>query len=156
MHLRFPWWLNGKESTCNAGDPGSFPGLGRSLREGNSNPLQYSCLENPMDRGAWWATAHGVTHSRARLHTHAHACTHDAGKPLARERPDQPSASVAGLLQRTLQREEAGVLQTVSTRCAARPHRGTRWGPSHLGPTINVCDSPYSGSGVCPAFYVRA
>ena len=45
-----------KESTCNAGDPGSIPGSGRSPGEGNGNPLQYSCLENPMDRGAWWAT----------------------------------------------------------------------------------------------------
>ena len=50
----------GKESACNAGDPGSIPGLGRSPGEGNGNPLQYSCLENLMDRGAWWATVHGV------------------------------------------------------------------------------------------------
>ena len=42
------------------GDRGSVPGLGRSPREGNGNPLQYSCLENPMDRGAWWAPVHGV------------------------------------------------------------------------------------------------
>ena len=54
-------------SACNAGDPGSIPGLGRSPGEGNGNPLQYSCLENPMDRGAWWATVHGVTKSRTRL-----------------------------------------------------------------------------------------
>ena len=44
-------------------DTGSIPGSGRSLGEGNGNPLQYSCLENPMDRGAWWATTHGVTKS---------------------------------------------------------------------------------------------
>ena len=50
----------GKKSTCNAGDPGSIPGLGRSAGEGNGNPLQYSCLENPMDREAWPATVHGV------------------------------------------------------------------------------------------------
>ena len=50
----------GKESACNAGDPGSIPGLGRSPGEGNGNPLQYSCLENLMDRGAWRATTHGV------------------------------------------------------------------------------------------------
>ena len=48
------------ESSCNAGDLDSIPGLGRSPGEGNGNPLQYSCLENPMDRGAWWATVHGV------------------------------------------------------------------------------------------------
>ena len=51
----------GKESVFNAGDPGSIPGWGRSPGEGNGNPLQYSCLENPMDRGAWWAAVHGVT-----------------------------------------------------------------------------------------------
>ena len=51
-------WLGGKESACNAGDPGSIPGLGRSAVEGNGNPLQYSCLKNPIDRGAWWATLH--------------------------------------------------------------------------------------------------
>ena len=50
----------GKASACNVEDPGSIPGLGRSPGEGNGNPLQYSCLENPMDRGAWWATVHGV------------------------------------------------------------------------------------------------
>ena len=50
----------GKESACNVEDPGSIPGLGRSPGEGNGNALQYSCLENPMDRGAWQATVHGV------------------------------------------------------------------------------------------------
>ena len=52
----FPWWLSGKESTCNAGatgDAGSIPGLGRSPVIGNGNPLNYPCMENPMDRGAW-------------------------------------------------------------------------------------------------------
>ena len=49
-----------KASACNTGDLGSIPGLGRSPGEGSGNPLQYSCLENPMDRGAWWATVHGV------------------------------------------------------------------------------------------------
>ena len=57
----------GKESACNAGDPGSIPGSGRSPAEGNGNPLQYSCLENPMDRGAWRAIAHGVAKSWTRL-----------------------------------------------------------------------------------------
>ena len=57
----------GKMSACNAGDLGLIPGLGRSPGEGNGNPLQYSCLENPMDRGAWQATVHGVSKSRTRL-----------------------------------------------------------------------------------------
>ena len=55
-----PRWLSGKESTYNAGDLGLIPGSGRSPGEGNGNPLQYSCLENPTDRGAWRATVHGV------------------------------------------------------------------------------------------------
>ena len=55
---------DGKASTYNGGDPGSIPGFGRSSGEGNGNPLQYSCLENPMDGGAWWATVHGVAKSR--------------------------------------------------------------------------------------------
>ena len=56
-----------KASACNAGDLGLIPGSGRSPGEGNGNPLQYSCLENPMDGGAWWATVHRVTKSRTRL-----------------------------------------------------------------------------------------
>ena len=56
-----PRWLMGKESDCNAGDAGSIPGSGGFPGEGNGNPFQYSCLENPMDRGAWWATIHEVT-----------------------------------------------------------------------------------------------
>ena len=56
-----------KASACNVGDLGSIPGLGRSPGEGNGNPLQYSCLVNPMDGGAWWATVHGVSKSRLRL-----------------------------------------------------------------------------------------
>ena len=56
-----------KASVYNAGDLGSIPGLGRSPGEGNGNPLQYSCLENPTDRGAWQATVHGVAKSQTRL-----------------------------------------------------------------------------------------
>ena len=63
----FPGGSEVKASACNAGDLGSFPGLGRSPGEGNGNPLQYSCLENPMDGGAWWATVHGVAKSQIRL-----------------------------------------------------------------------------------------
>ena len=56
--MGFPGGLDDREFACNAGDLGSFPGSGGSLGEGNGNPLQYSCLENPMDRGVWWATVH--------------------------------------------------------------------------------------------------
>ena len=57
----FPDGSDGKESAFNTGDQGLIPGLGRSPGDGYSNPLQYSCLENPMDRGAWRATVHGIT-----------------------------------------------------------------------------------------------
>ena len=65
--MGFSGGSDGKVSVCNAGDPGSIPELGRSPGEGNGNPLQCSCLENPMDGGAWWATVHGVTKSLTRL-----------------------------------------------------------------------------------------
>ena len=61
----FPGGSDGKESACNAGDPGLIPGLGRSPEEKNGNPLQYSCLENSMDRGDWWALVHVVAKSQA-------------------------------------------------------------------------------------------
>ena len=57
----FPRWLSGKESSANAGDVGLSPGSGRPPGGGNGNPLQYSCLEKPTDRGAWWATVCGIT-----------------------------------------------------------------------------------------------
>ena len=63
----FPGGSDGKESACNVGDPGSIPGSGRSSGEGNGYPLQYDCLGNFTDRGAWRATAPGVTESQIRL-----------------------------------------------------------------------------------------
>ena len=63
-HVRLPWWLSCKESACNAEDTGdvcSIPGSGRSPGVGHGNPLQYSCLKNSMNRGAWWAIVHGVS-----------------------------------------------------------------------------------------------
>ena len=61
--MAFPSDLNGKESVCSAGDPGPILGWGRFPGEGNGNTLQYSCLDNSMDRGAWWATVHRVAKS---------------------------------------------------------------------------------------------
>ena len=62
-NLGFPGGSDCKEFACNAGDPGLVPGLGRSPGRGHGNPLQYSCLENSMGRGAWWATVHRVAKS---------------------------------------------------------------------------------------------
>ena len=80
--IRFPWWLSSKEPTCNAedaGDMGSIPGSGRSPGGGHGNLLQYSCLESSMDRGACWATVHGVAKSRTWLKwLSTHAGQHDA------------------------------------------------------------------------------
>ena len=72
---------DGKKSACNAEDLGSTPGLGRSPREGKGNPLQYSCLGNPMDKGAWRATVHRVTRVRQQLNHH-HQCQMKIWSPL--------------------------------------------------------------------------
>ena len=69
-----------KNLPANAGEAGSIPGLGRSPAGGDGNPLEYSCLENPMDRGAWWATVHGVTQSRTRLRDWAPIHAHETFK----------------------------------------------------------------------------
>ena len=80
MHLRkesgLPWWLSGKESVYNGGDAGPVPGLGRFPGEGHGNPLQYSCLENSMDKGAWQGVGvHRVAHSQTQLkQLSMHAC----------------------------------------------------------------------------------
>ena len=85
----------GKESACKAGDPGSIPVSGRSPGEGNGNPLQYSCLENPVDRGAWQATVHRVAGSDTteRLipkHTHTHTHTHTFSTSHTSDPPETP------------------------------------------------------------------
>ena len=63
----FPGGSEGEVSACSVGDLGSIPGLGTSPGEGDGNPLQYSCLGNPMDGGAWWATVRGVTKGQTQL-----------------------------------------------------------------------------------------
>ena len=65
--ISFPGGSVGKDTACNAGDMGLIPGLGRFPGRGNGNPLQYSCLENPLDRGAWKATVHGFTKSQTQF-----------------------------------------------------------------------------------------
>ena len=73
--MGFPGGSEVKASASNAGDPGSIPGLGRSPGEGNGNPLQYSCLENPMDRGVWLTTVHRVARVRHDRTTSLHIFT---------------------------------------------------------------------------------
>ena len=77
--IGLPWWLSGKQSACKAGatgDVGLIPGSGRSPGGGHGNPLHYSCLENPTDRGAWWATVHRVAQSQTQLKKISmHTCT---------------------------------------------------------------------------------
>ena len=69
VFLGFPGGSDGKESACHVEDLGSVPGLGRSSGEGIGYPLQYSCLENPMDSEAWWATVHSIIKNWTRLST---------------------------------------------------------------------------------------
>ena len=86
MNYIFSGGSDGKEFAYNVGDPGLIPGLGRSPAEGNGNPLQYSCLENPVDEGAWWAAIHGITESdTTELLTHTHTHTHKEVKVTSRK-----------------------------------------------------------------------
>ena len=99
--LDFPGDWVVKNIPANAGDTGdagSIPGWGRSPGEGNGNPLQYSCLVNPMDRGAWRATIHGIAKSCTWLSMHAGTCTYVTGgrtknDPILWQRRDQPGCS---------------------------------------------------------------
>ena len=123
-----PWWLSGKESTCNARDTGSIPGWGRSPGGGSGNPLQYSCLENPMDRGAWRPTVH----VSQRMRVTEHACLH---------MPREGVCTLGGVVGSSCQVVEAPL-------CCPRP-RGTRllWAPSGLTPRapsrqhLTLCES---------------
>ena len=97
-HLGFPDGSVVKNPPANAGDAGdvdSIPGTGRSLGGGNGNPLLYSCLENPMGRGAWWATVHGVTKIQARLSKHALPIYSKLGTVLRAIHPN-PGSCVTG------------------------------------------------------------
>ena len=95
LPIRVPWGFpdgsDSKESACNERDLGLIPGSGRSPGKGNGNPLQYSCLENPMNRGAWWTTVHGVAKSRTRLSNwvHMHTHTHTRARPWGAQRKSQ-------------------------------------------------------------------
>ena len=94
MPSDFPGGSNGKASAYNAGDPGSIPGSGRSPGEGNGNPLQYSCLENPMDGGAWQATVHGVAKSRTWLSDFTFTSWHVYSGPNFYKKSHQPRRQI--------------------------------------------------------------
>ena len=88
MVTQFPGGSDGKASAYKAGDLGSIPGSGRSPGEGNGYPLQYSCLETPMDGGAWWATVHGVTESdtiEPQGRVHIFLLLHNLGRKKSKE-----------------------------------------------------------------------
>ena len=146
------WVKNPPANAGNAGEVGSIPGSGRSPREGNGNPLRYSCLGNPTDRGAWWATAHGVVQSRTRLSAWAH--TWNDGVTLGGDRELGwwggtlvPLRELAGRRRRGAQPISARSAQTAflpmtAAICALRAPRhppiqprGDKGGPAHAFPT---------------------
>ena len=94
--MDFPGGSDGKASVYNAGDLGSIPGSGRSPGEGNGNPLQYSCLENPMDGRAWLATVHGVAKSRTRLSDFTSEVNNDADDIIEAELDGLIQGSING------------------------------------------------------------
>ena len=96
---RFPGCSEGKESACNVGDLGSIPGSGRSPGEGNGNPLQYLCLENPMDGGAWQATVHDVTKCQTwpRNFTFFHFATRHAHSESLLDHPMAPPPAITDI-----------------------------------------------------------
>ena len=126
----FPGGSEVKASACNAGDLGSIPGLGRSPGEGNGNPLQYSCLKNPMDGGTWWATVHGVAKSRTRLKRLSSSSSSASGeepvqetsetwvRSLGQEDPlEEEMATHSNILAWSLsEREEPGGLQSTGSQ----------------------------------------
>ena len=84
-------YSDSKKSAYNAEEPGLILGLGRPPGEGNGNPLQYSCLENPMDGGAWWATVHGVAKSQTRLSDFTFTFTMESTQTEGKSRPAEPT-----------------------------------------------------------------
>ena len=90
----FPGGSAGKEPACNVGDSGSIPGSGISPGEGNGNPLQYSCLENPLNRRAWWATVHGVAKSQTQLSNKHNTIRQSQTNFLQMEKVDYSSSSL--------------------------------------------------------------
>ena len=107
--MGFPHSSVGKESACNAGDPGSIPGLGRSPGEGNGNPPQYSWLENPMDTGAWQAIVYGISR---------------VGHDLATKPPFKPPPYITYSIFGVIIGTSAGHLRGFGGGCPDCPSRG--------------------------------
>ena len=99
-----PWWLSGKQSTCNVENVGSIPRLGRSPRERNGTPVQYSCLGNPMDRGAWQAIVHGVTR----------VCHNLAIKPPTPPEDSKVEVNCESLLYKVATRAKSSLVQSLT------------------------------------------
>ena len=128
---KFPGGSDSKSSARNVGDTGSIPGSGTSPGEGNGNPLQYSCLENPMDRGAWWATAHRVTKSRTGLSDFTFTFKHynvfyvfvlAAGEIQSKSYPAGPKEASCHSVEKTMwavSRSWKGPLLTASMKATA-------------------------------------
>ena len=154
----FPRGSDSKESACNAGDQGSIPGLGRSPGGGHGNPLQYSCLENPMDRGAWWATVHRVTRSQTQLKQRSNSkCLWTASTVLmpplyaAGAQPKgklgshctwhlYPSSPIMPILVGLLVHEAHEVtcsFDKILSFCTGL--QGLQWRPGSLGPPTPLC-----------------
>ena len=128
LYLLLLWWLSGKNSACNAGDEGSSPGSGRSPGSGHGNPLQCSCLENCMDRGAWWATVHRVTKSWTwleQLSTHTHPLfisKSSSSSPLSTPRTTQVSCSHSAQLHLHLLQTHTKVIKNWKNKQFAQLH----------------------------------
>ena len=158
---------DGKESSCNVGDLGSIPGSGRSPGEWIGYPLQYSCLENLIDTGAWWATVHGVAKSWIQLsdeHTHTHTYTHTRAVGafgwliLGKRRSELLGLSACGFVCE-LKAGKDGTLPVdgkASLEGGAR-HGGSVWRHTHhelcWGPSLAACicllSGPQSSSRSC-------
>ena len=136
-----PWWFSDKESACKVGDTGDvglIPGLGRSLGEGHGNPLQYSCLENLMDRGAWRATVHGIAKSWIQLSdlACAHACTHPSSLLVDTRQLNWPLNVVAHGCPRP------SLSSSRSPACISHPTLSSQQKPD-LRPSPSPCPRPH-------------
>ena len=122
--MGFPGSSDGKLSACNAGDPGLIPGFGRSPGEGTGNPLQYSSLENPMDRGAWQARVNGITRSQTHLSSTLKKGRDILGGPLVKT---ASTARGAGSIPGSGRSPGEGTGNPFQYSCLENPMAGQAW-----------------------------